>query len=101
MTSTYQPLDTHINGIIKEKMEAWTKFMLSRSHDISLHQRKNAATLFLRKLKVDYVRQSFTESLVQMANEPREEQPAGVQESTQRRTRNLPVTAQLVPIAHQ
>jgi hypothetical protein len=100
MTSTYQPLDTHINGIIKAKLASWTHGMVASGLDVTLYQRKNAVTLFLRKLKAVDVRNAFDESLVANAQAPRPAPPADLPQQKQRARGNKPFTAQLMPITN-
>jgi hypothetical protein len=64
MTSTYQPLDTHINGVIKAQLSRWTKEMLANRKEITIVGRKDATTHFMRKLKVSTIQRAFDEALL-------------------------------------
>lgn len=69
-TSTYQPLDTHINGIIKAQLSKWTMNELSAQKEITLLGRKKQCTYLLNKLSVRVVRAAFDESLLAPAQAP-------------------------------
>jgi len=70
-TSTLQPLDTHINGIIKGKLSIWTRKQLQAGLDITLLGRKTETSRILRKMHVATIRTAFDESLVGPAQEDR------------------------------
>jgi hypothetical protein len=72
MTSVYQPLDTHINGIIKSNMAGWTRQTLAEGNDVTLVDRKDACTRYLRLLRPSTVRRAFFESLWLPCLTPRE-----------------------------
>jgi hypothetical protein len=63
MTSVYQPLDTHINGVIKSLMGGWVRQTLADGIDITLVERKRACTRFLRKLRTHTIIRAFMEAL--------------------------------------
>jgi hypothetical protein len=57
----YQPLDTHINGVIKAQLTRWTKEQWVEKKDITLVGRKNETTRLFRKLKVLSTRHCFSQ----------------------------------------
>ena len=67
----YQPLDTHINGVIKAQLTRWTKEQWVEKKDITLVGRKNETTRLFRKLKVSTIRRAFDEALFQPAQKQR------------------------------
>lgn len=63
-TAVYQPLDTHINGIVASKLSTWHNQQLDEQKTVTLAARKDQATDIFRKLKASTVRRAFIESLL-------------------------------------
>jgi hypothetical protein len=70
-TSTLQPLDTHINGIIKGKLSIWTRMQLQAGRPVTLLGRKQETSRILRTMHVATIRTAFDETLVGPAQEDR------------------------------
>ncbi len=62
-TAIYQPLDTHINGVVAGKLTAWHTEQISKQEVVTLADRKDAATRIFRSLKPTTIRRAFIESL--------------------------------------
>ncbi len=76
MTHIYQPLDTHINGIIKSKLMAYHSLRRRQQYDgtntddITMSDIIKTTTHILQNIFPKDIRMSFTESLFTPANNP-------------------------------
>ena len=74
MTGIYQPLDTHINGILKQKLRAYwcaAAFSDTAGIDVLLPQTIKQATRILHEIKSKTIRDAFTDVLFAPAAVPR------------------------------
>jgi hypothetical protein len=85
MTDIYQPLDTHINGIITSKLrQFWSDEMFEKpDQEVSLASIIKATTRFLKDISSTFIRRAFKEALFDVAKQPRQPpaQPTIVQNS--------------------
>jgi hypothetical protein len=74
MTEIYQPLDTHINGIVSSKLrQFWSDEMFDKpNQEVTIASTIKAITRFLQELSSTFIRRAFKEALFDVAKQPRQ-----------------------------